>query len=110
MINLEKNTTEQHFRIKTDFEKLLFTTAYIEELKLQIENLKLEKGYLQSEIEELKYKFISDNPELARLESYKSMLKSIHKKRMKYKLRWEMAEHEIILLKMKLNELEKSKL
>lgn len=83
----------------TDFEKLLFANKYIECLKLDIKDLKTEKGVLKSEIDELKYRLKQESPMSNKLHSYKKQIKDTTKKCKKFERMYENATAELILLK-----------
>lgn len=52
---------------KTDFEKLLFAESYVTLLKVQLQNTRIEKGKIQSGLDEVRYE----------LEKTKNLIKSL---------------------------------
>lgn len=64
-----------HLQPKSHYEKLLWERALSEKLREENKNLKMEVGFLKSEMDELK-----DNKELRKLSSYKEELKALRKK------------------------------
>lgn len=83
----------------TDHEKLLVANSYVKLLKSDIKKLNQEKGELQSEIEELKFRLKQEKPENNKLHAYKVQIKNTRAKSRKYQRLYESANSELIMLK-----------
>lgn len=94
-------------RPKTDFEKLLFVRAVVEELKKLIKKKDVEIGELKSYIEELKYKpndkpLTSDERIKLQKDQILSQYKKMVKKRHKEKIALMQTNKELLKENMKL--------